>query len=201
MDCFLALQSSLLYLPSYPLPPFHLCSCLHHCLHLYSQRNHFQESHERGSKVLLLILYLMGFVYLSIVWQLASVVSVLEDVYGIQAMIKSKTLIKGKMGVAIGFFILLFTCFVAIAFVFEDFVVFEMVPDLGIRIGVGILCFLFLVKVILFALVVQTVVYFVCKSYHHQNIDKSALSDHLEVYLGDYVRLKKDVQLGELDHV
>lgn len=151
--------------------------------------------------VLLLILYLMGFVYLSIVWQLASVVSVLEDVYGIQAMIKSKTLIKGKMGVAIGFFILLFTCFVAIAFVFEDFVVFEMVPDLGIRIGVGILCFLFLVKVILFALVVQTVVYFVCKSYHHQNIDKSALSDHLEVYLGDYVRLKKDVQLGELDHV
>jgi hypothetical protein len=151
--------------------------------------------------VLLLILYLMGFVYLSIVWQLASVVSVLEDVYGIQAMIKSKTLIKGKMGVAIGFFILLFTCFVAIAFVFEDFVVFEMVPDLGIRIGVGILCFLFLVKVILFALVVETVVYFVCKSYHHQNIDKSALSDHLEVYLGDYVRLKKDVQLGELDHV
>jgi hypothetical protein len=151
--------------------------------------------------VLLLILYLMGFVYLSIVWQLASVVSVLEDVYGIQAMIKSKTLIKGKMGVAIGFFILLFTCFVAIAFVFENFVAFEMLLDLGIRIGVGILCFLFLVKVILFALVVQTVVYFVCKSYHHQNIDKSALSDHLEVYLGDYVRLKKDVQLGELDHV
>ncbi|KAK4387356.1 hypothetical protein Sango_2342200 [Sesamum angolense] len=43
-----------------------------------------------------------------------------------------------------------------------------------------------------------TVIYFVCKSYHHENIDKSALSDHLEVYVGDYVPLKgKDIQLKE----
>uniref|UniRef100_A0A7N2RAW8 Uncharacterized protein n=1 Tax=Quercus lobata TaxID=97700 RepID=A0A7N2RAW8_QUELO len=91
------------------------------------------------------ILYFVGFVYMTIVWQLASVVTVLEDTYGFGAMIKSKALIRGKMVVA-----------------------------------------------------VLTVLYFVCKSYHHENIDKSALSDHLEVYLGEYVPLKaKDVQLEQ----
>ncbi|KAK9997061.1 hypothetical protein SO802_021747 [Lithocarpus litseifolius] len=148
--------------------------------------------------IILLILYLMGFVYISIVWQLASVVSVLEGIRGIQAMKKSKTLIKGKMGVAVAFFILLCTCFVGIDLVFEYIVVLENVPDIAIRIVVGILSLLFLFKLILIALVVQTVVYFVCKSYHHQTIDKSALADHLEaVYLGDYVRLRKDIQLGD----
>lgn len=148
--------------------------------------------------VILVILYLMGFVYISIVWQLASVVSVLEDIRGIQAMKKSKTLIKGKMGVAVAFFILLYSCFVGIDLLFEIIVVGENVPDIAIRIVLGILSFLFLFNLMLIALVVQTVVYFVCKSYHHQTIDKSALADHLEaVYLGDYVRLRKDVQLGD----
>ncbi|WVZ14091.1 hypothetical protein V8G54_011657 [Vigna mungo] len=51
----------------------------------------------------------------------------------------------------------------------------------------------------LFQLVIQTVLYFVCKSYHHQNIDKSSLSDHLEVYHGEYEPLKaKDVQMEEI---
>ncbi|KAA8538335.1 hypothetical protein F0562_027842 [Nyssa sinensis] len=111
------------------------------------------------------ILYAVGFVYLTIVWQLASVVSVLEDAGGVKAMTKSKELIKGKM------------------------------------IGVGILCLLLLFKLFLFGLVIQTVLYFVCKSYHHENIDKSTLSDHLEVYLlGEYVPLKaKDVQLEQFD--
>ncbi|XP_059431517.1 uncharacterized protein LOC132165023 [Corylus avellana] len=148
--------------------------------------------------VLFLIIYLIGFVYISIVWHLASVVSVLEDVYGFKAMVKSKALIKGKMGIAVGFFILLSLCFIGIEVVFENFVVLGMERGAGVRVSVGILCFLFLFKVILFGLVVQTVIYFVCKSYHHENIDKSSLADHLEVYLGEYVPLKaKDLQLGE----
>jgi hypothetical protein len=148
--------------------------------------------------VLFLIIYSIGFVYISIVWHLASVVSVLEDVYGFKAMIKSKALIRGKMWIAVGFFILLFLCFMGIVVVFENFVVLGMERGAGIRILVGILCFLFLFKVILFGLVVQTVIYFVCKSYHHENIDKSSLADHLEVYLGEYVPLKaKDLQLEE----
>uniref|UniRef100_A0A5B7BX90 Polyadenylate-binding protein 1-B-binding protein n=1 Tax=Davidia involucrata TaxID=16924 RepID=A0A5B7BX90_DAVIN len=144
------------------------------------------------------ILYLMGFVYTSVVWHLASVVSVLEDVYGIQAMIKSNALIKGKMGVAIAIFLLLTLCFIVIQLVFQWYVVLG--KSFGSRIGFGILCFLLLFMLILFGLVIQTVLYFVCKSYHHENIDKSSLADHLEVYLGEYVPLKaKDVQLEQFD--
>ncbi|XVF16987.1 hypothetical protein REPUB_Repub10bG0078100 [Reevesia pubescens] len=146
--------------------------------------------------VVLFILYLAGFVYISLVWHLASVVSVLEDVYGIKAIAKSKALIKGKMGVAVAMFLLLVLSFVGIQFLFETGAVLAWSLSTEIRIGIAILCFLLLFKVILFGLVAQTVIYFVCKSYHHENIDKSSLADHLEVYLGDYVPLKaKDIQL------
>ncbi|XP_011027399.1 PREDICTED: uncharacterized protein LOC105127717 isoform X2 [Populus euphratica] len=86
--------------------------------------------------IVLLVLYFMGFVYMIIVWQLASSVSVLEEACGFKAMTKSRALIK--------------------------------------------------------------VIYFVCKSNHHENIEKSALSDHLDVYHGEHVPLNsKDVQLEE----
>ncbi|KAL7230881.1 hypothetical protein ACSBR2_009212 [Camellia fascicularis] len=146
----------------------------------------------------LIILYLMGFVYISVVWHLASVVSVLEDVYGIQAMIKSKGLIKGKMKVSIAIFILLNLFFIGIQVVYERFVVVE--DSIWYRIGFGSVCLNLLVFLILFGLVIQTVIYFVCKSYHHESIDKFSLADHLEAYLGDYVPLKsKDVQLEQFD--
>ncbi|GKV21629.1 hypothetical protein SLEP1_g31590 [Rubroshorea leprosula] len=148
--------------------------------------------------VILLIAYFTGFVYITLVWHLASVISVLEDSYGIKAMVKSKALIKGKIFVAVGMFLLLCTCFLGIQIMFESGVVLAWSVGIEIRIAIGIICFLLLFKVILFGLVVQTVIYFVCKSYHHENIDKSVLADHLEVYLGDYVPLKpKDVQLEQ----
>lgn len=149
--------------------------------------------------LILLCLYFVGFVYISVVWHLASVVSVLEEVYGMQAMIKSKVLIQGKMGVCVAIFLVISSCFIAIELVFEKFVVLgrNSIP-LGNRIGFGILSLFLLVLLILFGLVIQTVVYLVCKSYHHESIDKSALADHLEVYLGEYVPLKgKDVQLEQ----
>ncbi|KAL2241879.1 UNVERIFIED_CONTAM: hypothetical protein Sindi_0305900 [Sesamum indicum] len=146
--------------------------------------------------VIVLTLYAVGFVYMTIIWQLASVVSVLEDAHGIKAMMKSKGLIKGKRGVAIVIFLMLNLSLGIINFVFRVFVVYGKgaLPVLGL----GAVSLLLLSKLILFGLVVQTVIYFVCKSYHHENIDKSALSDHLEVYVGDYVPLKgKDIQLKE----
>ncbi|KAF8011859.1 hypothetical protein BT93_I0098 [Corymbia citriodora subsp. variegata] len=149
--------------------------------------------------VILLILYVIVFVYITMIWQLASVISVLEDVYGWKAMVKSKRLIKGKMGMSVGCFIVVLVWFTLVQALFECFVVFDLVLGIGIKIGVGLICLLLLLMVVLFDLVVQTVVYFVCKSYHHENIDKSSLSDHLEVYLGDYVRLKPNsVQLERL---
>ncbi|XP_050364228.1 uncharacterized protein LOC126782914 [Argentina anserina] len=150
----------------------------------------------------LLIIYIIGFVYMTIIWQLASVVSVLEEMRGIKAMVKSKKLLKGNMWMATIIFFTLNVLAAAIQFAFQVLVVSRDRPTFGMigRIGFGVLCLLLLFKLILFALVIQTVLYFVCKSYHHENIDKSALSDHLEViYLGDYVPLKsKDVQLEQV---
>ncbi|KAL0369300.1 UNVERIFIED_CONTAM: hypothetical protein Scaly_1148900 [Sesamum calycinum] len=117
--------------------------------------------------VIVLTLYAVGFVYMTIIWQLASVVSVggrIRDQGHDQE--QGVFVVYGKGALPI--------------------------------LGLGAVCLLLLSKLILFGLVVQTVIYFVCKSYHHENIDKSALSDHLEVYVGDYVPLKgKDIQLKE----
>ncbi|XP_010260469.1 PREDICTED: uncharacterized protein LOC104599567 [Nelumbo nucifera] len=148
--------------------------------------------------LILLVVYLVGLVYITVVWHLASVVSVLEDSYGIQAMIKSKALIKGKMWVA-GAIVLLFNlAFLLIQIAFEKLVVHGWSLGVASRVGYGIVCVMLLFFLILLGLVVQTVIYFVCKSYHHENIDKSCLADHLEVYLGEYVPLKgKDVQLEQ----
>ncbi|KAL3737250.1 hypothetical protein ACJRO7_026077 [Eucalyptus globulus] len=124
--------------------------------------------------ILLGIAYLVGFMYMTAVWRLASVVSVLEEDYGVKAMIKSKNLIKGKLFVSTIIFFKLSTSLHLVQFAFERLVVWLVS------------------MLMLLGLVVQTVTYF--------NINKSALSDHLEVYLGEYVPLKpKDVQLEQYD--
>ncbi|KAF3440123.1 hypothetical protein FNV43_RR18401 [Rhamnella rubrinervis] len=73
------------------------------------------------------------------------------------------------------------------------------------RFGYGIVCSMLLIVLSLFGLVMETVLYFVCKSYHNENVDKLALSGHLDqVYvLGDYVPLKTadDVQLEKFNYV
>lgn len=147
---------------------------------------------------LIAVLYFIGFVYLSLVWQLASVVTVLEDSCGVRAMMKSKELIKGKMVLSIFIFLTLVGSFVLIRLLFKETVVDGWSVGSVDRTAYGVLCFLLLSCLFLFGLVLQTVLYFVCKSYHHENIDKSALADHLEVYRGEYVPLKaKDVQLEQ----
>ncbi|XP_058189426.1 uncharacterized protein LOC131307016 [Rhododendron vialii] len=138
---------------------------------------------------------------MTVVWELASVVSVLEDIKGFKAMTKSSNLIQGKMWIAIVIFLKLHFAKLGIQILFESIVVdTESLFGVAGRLGIGFLCLLMLVKVFLFGLVIQTVIYFACKSYHHENIDKSLLSDHLEVYLGEYVPVKaKDAQLEEFD--
>ncbi|KAL3721441.1 hypothetical protein ACJRO7_033870 [Eucalyptus globulus] len=134
---------------------------------------------------ILLILSVVGLVYITMIWQMASVISVLEDAYGMKAMLKSKGLIKGKMGLSVWCFLGVLVCSVLVQALFESLVVLDLVPN-GVRIGVGLVCLLLLSMLVLFDLVLQTVIYFVCKSYHHENIDGSFLSDHLEGCLGDW---------------
>ncbi|PIM98282.1 hypothetical protein CDL12_29238 [Handroanthus impetiginosus] len=139
----------------------------------------------------LLIIYMMGFVYISIIWHLASVVSVLEEVCGVEAMIKSRGLVKGKMVISFAIFLLLNLCFVLIQVGFHRFVVVG--KSFWSRIGCGVLCFLFLYEFTLLGLVVQTMIYFGCKLYHNEIIDRSYLENHIEnVYLGDYAPLRPD---------
>lgn len=146
------------------------------------------------------VIFLVGFVYISVIWHLASVISVLEESYGLNAMIKSQDLIKGKTGIAMVIFVIHNLCFFGIQLGFEWFVVLGNGGGIVFRIGYGIACLTLLSMLILFGLIIQTIIYFICKSYHHENIDKSSLADHLEVYLGEYVPLKsKDVQLEHFD--
>ncbi|KZV54464.1 hypothetical protein F511_18949 [Dorcoceras hygrometricum] len=164
----------------------------------------FQPSSTVGVILLLfyLIIYFIGFLYINMIWQLASVVSVLEESYGVNAMLKSQSLIKGKMGVCVAIFFVLGLLFIGVEIVFKVFVVTAYEKGLGYRVGLGIGCLSIMSIVILLVLVMQTIVYFVCKSYHHENIDKSALADHLGEYLGEYVPLKsKDVQMEQFEEV
>ncbi|KAB2026597.1 hypothetical protein ES319_D06G231100v1 [Gossypium barbadense] len=157
------------------------------------------QMHVMGVAVLavLVVLFTSGLFYLATIWHLATTVSVLEETYGFAAMVKSKNLIKGKLGLAIAVFFILQPAMGLNHMAFKRLVVEGTDMGMANRVVYAIICFLLLSTGILFQLVIQTVVYFVCKSYHHENIDKSALSDHLEVYmLGDYAPLKaKDVQL------
>ncbi|KAF7840114.1 polyadenylate-binding protein 1-B-binding protein [Senna tora] len=191
MDLLLPLQIRLLHLPPHPLALLHFRRRTHRRLRLRVRQNpntRQTPDHLRPQ----------GFLYISTIWHLACVISVLEDSYGKEAIIKSMRLIKGKTGTAIVMSSLAFLCFLGIQLGFESFVVIGLGGNGGVRIGVAIVCLMFLVKVILFGVVQQTVLYFVCKSYHHENVvDKASLEeDHLEVYLGEYVSLKdRDVQL------
>nr|XP_017233666.1 PREDICTED: uncharacterized protein LOC108207746 [Daucus carota subsp. sativus] len=144
--------------------------------------------------IIVLLVYVSGILYIGFMWHLAGIISVLEDVYGIQALFKSKDLIKGNTGLCAAIFIINKLCFIGIYLGFRASVVGgESV--LG-KISHACLWSLLLSMLIHFALVIQTIIYLICKSYHRESIDKLSLADHLEVYSGDYVPLNfKDVQL------
>ncbi|KAG5525187.1 hypothetical protein RHGRI_031761 [Rhododendron griersonianum] len=149
----------------------------------------------------IVILYVVGLVYMTVVWQLAGIVSVLEDIKGIKAMNKSKNLIQGKMWIAIIILFKLYFAVFGIRILFNSQVVHNGMFGVMGRFAFGFLCLLMLFSVLLFALVIETVIYFVCKSYHHEYINKLSLSDHIdESYVGKYIPIMaKDDQLENFD--
>ncbi|KAL4295924.1 hypothetical protein GQ457_12G010010 [Hibiscus cannabinus] len=150
------------------------------------------------ASIILAFLYLVGLLYLTVIWHLASVISVLEEAYGFNAMVKGKNLIKGNIWVAVLIFLTLGIVASSLQLAFQSLVMQGSDSSMSIRVVYAILCLFLHSMLTLFGLVIQTVIYFVCKSYHHENIDKSALSNHLDVYLGEYVPLKaKDIQLEQ----
>ncbi|KAJ6676268.1 hypothetical protein OIU85_009544 [Salix viminalis] len=152
------------------------------------------------SMVVIGVLFLVVHVYITGLWHLASVVSVLEPIYGFAAMKKSFELLKGKIRVAgVLVFGYLSLCGL-VSVIFSTFVVHGG-DNHGVltRIIVGWFLVGVLVVVNLVGLLVQSVFYYVCKSYHHQGIDKTALHEHLGGYLGEYVPLKSSIQMEDLD--
>ncbi|KAL5571896.1 hypothetical protein UlMin_021493 [Ulmus minor] len=127
---------------------------------LYSKNSTYNADLVVG--MVLLVIYLVGFVYLSLVWQLASVVSMLEDVRRIEAMKKSKTLIKGKMWGAILVFSKLIIFVFLLQFAFQNLVVHGWSLEEVDRVGYAIICLLVLLKLILFGLVIQAIFSTLC---------------------------------------
>ncbi|PIA64525.1 hypothetical protein AQUCO_00100181v1 [Aquilegia coerulea] len=125
--------------------------------------------------------------YVTSLWHLASVVSVLEPVYGFKAMKKSKALLQGKTKMAMA----LVFCYLVLCLIIQGLFILTLVyGSLLIKIVVGGLLVVVLVILNMIGLLVQSVFYYVCKSYHHEGIDKSALNEHLGGYVGEYVPLK-----------
>ncbi|XP_017411429.1 uncharacterized protein LOC108323468 [Vigna angularis] len=99
-----------------------------------------------------------------------SVVTVLEDSCGIGAMLKSNALIRGKTSLSVLIFLKLLVFFGLIQFLFKKTMVHGWRLGCVDRTLYGIVCLVLFSQLYLFQLVIQTVLYFVCKSYHHQNI-------------------------------
>jgi hypothetical protein len=128
--------------------------------------------------LVLMALFLVGFVYVEVVWQLADVVAVLEDFRGFQAMKKSKALIKGNMSMAIAIYFNSKITNYMVEFAFRKTFVNGLYSGNMERIGYGIIGSLLLVILSFFGLVVETIFYFVCKSYHQETtMDMSLLED------------------------
>ncbi|KAL0556425.1 hypothetical protein IC582_004939 [Cucumis melo] len=132
------------------------------------------------------ISYCIGVWYLTTIWQLSSVVAVLEKSCGFKAMAKSKGLLKGKM----------------------KMVIMLWVSTWVGRSILGICWVLLFMVFLLVKLVLETVVYFVCKLHHGERVDKLALWNHLQGYISPhhYDQLKVDddnnsVQLENIEAV
>ncbi|KAJ9675119.1 hypothetical protein PVL29_024174 [Vitis rotundifolia] len=153
-----------------------------------------------GMSILLVVvvLYLMGLLYMSVVWQLASTISVLEDSYGFEAMKRSNQLIKGKVGVSTLIFLKLGLLHYVLQKALERVVVNGESLGMVNRVAYANVCLSLFLLVGLFERVIQTIIYFVCKSYHHEGVDKLALSDHLQVYTQEYSLPLKGGNLDEL---
>ncbi|KAI3901378.1 hypothetical protein MKW92_024693 [Papaver armeniacum] len=140
--------------------------------------------------------YLPGFIYLRLIWNVATVVTVLEKDYGVKALAKGWRILYGKLWVSCAAVGLLESAFTGIIFTFCYLVVYGNKMNLVGKVFVGIGCYLLTTIWIHFSLAVYTVIYFVCKSYHNEDI--STVAAHTAVVPAtDLGSEKAEVQLEE----
>ncbi|KAI3945321.1 hypothetical protein MKW92_043895 [Papaver armeniacum] len=138
-----------------------------------------------GLFIIFCIIYFLVCLYVTALWHLASVISVVEpNVYGLAAMKKSKQLLRGRTGIAV----LLVNFYLSDTWLVEKAFGYGMQfpVHFAVKLFLGLLCLFMLVAVHLTGLLVQSVFYFACKAHHNQVVDKKVLYDHLCGYdLGD----------------
>ncbi|TVU34803.1 hypothetical protein EJB05_16655, partial [Eragrostis curvula] len=155
--------------------------------------------------IVVVFVFLGIHVYISALWHLASVVSVLEPLCGLAAMAKSKQLLQGRTGMASTLVVSYFAVCGITSLLFRAAVVKGRGEEgsfgLGLpgRLLVGAVLVCVLVCVNLLGLLVQSVFYYACKAFHNQQIDRTALYEHLGGYLGEYVPLKSNIQMENLE--
>ncbi|RZC46977.1 hypothetical protein C5167_039951 [Papaver somniferum] len=130
--------------------------------------------------IFLLIPFVIGLIYMENIMSVAMVISILEnDVYGWKALGKSIKLIRGKICVSFAVLLPLHIAIAGLVFAFTSLLVQGLMSLMSIvrSFYVTIACTLLLMVLIHFTLVIQTIVYFVCKSYHNE--DLSNFAEHL----------------------
>lgn len=157
------------------------------------------------SLIVVVFVFLGIHVYISALWHLASVISVLEPLCGLAAMTKSKQLLQGRAGTAGTLVVSYFAVCGVTSLLFRAAVVkgrgeegsFGFALPGRLLVGAVLLCVLVCVN--LLGLLVQSVFYYACKAFHNQQIDRIALYEHLGGYLGEYVPLKSNIQMENLE--
>ncbi|CAM8984418.1 unnamed protein product [Rhodiola kirilowii] len=149
-----------------------------------------------GSLAILIIslVYVGGVIYLSIIWIFGGTVAILESSYGFKALSKSRSLIKGKAFFTIMVLIPIIFCSLLLSGMFTKVVVNGGLSGFGIvtRIACGVVGLPLVVAVAVFAVVVQTVTYLVCKADKGESIRKSSVMEHLDIYVDGYAPVSKD---------
>ncbi|KAI3850325.1 hypothetical protein MKW92_036135 [Papaver armeniacum] len=118
---------------------------------------------------------------------MAMVISVLETDHGKKALVKSSGLIMGKMRVSSAIVIALTISFTGVILAFSLVLDGKKTLNLVGKTFVGIVCYLLSAFLLHFYLVTQAVIYFVCKSYHDEDI--SNVAAHLD---NPYVNLVRE---------
>ncbi|XP_030470570.1 uncharacterized protein LOC115688784 [Syzygium oleosum] len=98
--------------------------------------------------------YALGFMYIIMVWNMANAVSVLEDVYGIKAIMKGNALVKHNIGTVVWVFSVYVYFYMVLQLPIQLFVVLGNVRERVLHIALGVTCFLLMSMVILFGYVV-----------------------------------------------
>ncbi|XP_024381444.1 uncharacterized protein [Physcomitrium patens] len=140
-----------------------------------------------------IIVFNVFLVHFNLVWHLASVVSVLEDTKGVCAMKRSNALIAGKRLAGFYLFVIYASCILFMLGLFSGGLAKQNTSG---RVFLTITLLVVWTTVTLLAIVIQSIFYFVCKSYHQERIDRSALAQKLDGYLGDYTPLSDPVSAG-----